>query len=220
MSRSNKEVVLGFIEVVINQKHLDRFDEYFAVDSVFHSGSYAGLGINGDDSSGEKIVLIEIAPGGPADGKLFVGDELMQVQDEQRVWETFDELRASVWAWGAIGSPLTVRVRRKGQMVDVELERGLIQGWTQPFHKELVQQFLLVDWPDLKETVDCILEEGDQVAVYLTNLGTYAKYGRKAAWSEFDLYRVRDGKITEVWSLEDYCGQLKQLGYRIEMPKE
>ena len=219
MSRTNKEVVLGFIEEVFNQKRLDRFDEYFAVNSVFHSGSYVGLGINGDDSSGEKIVLIEIAPGSPADGKLLIGDELIQVQDQQYTWDTFDGLKASVWAWGAIGTPLTIRVRRDGQIVDIGLKRGMIRGWTQPIHKELFHQYLLVDWPDLKQTVDCILEDGDRVAVYLTNMGTHAKLGRQAVWSEFDLYRVDNGKIVDAWGLEDYCGQLKQLGYNIELPK-
>jgi predicted SnoaL-like aldol condensation-catalyzing enzyme len=218
MSRTNKEVVLGFIEEVINQKRLDRFNEYFALESVFHSGSYVGLGINGDDTSGEKIVLNEIAPGGPADGKLRLGDELVQVQDELRTWDTFDEIRASVWAWGVIGSPLTVRVRRDDQIVDVQLRRGILQGWAVPINKELFQQFLLVDWPDLKQTVECILEEGDQVMVYLTNMGTHSQYRRQAVWCEFDLYRLRDGKIVEAWGVEDGLRQLKQLGYRIDLP--
>jgi predicted SnoaL-like aldol condensation-catalyzing enzyme len=218
MFKTNKEVVLGFIEEVINQKRLDRFDEYFASGSVYHSGSYVGLGINFDDSSGEKLVLVEVAPGGPADGKLRLGDELLSVKDRQRTWEDFDDLKIGVWARGVVGTPVTLCVRRDGETVDIFLELGLIPGWTLSVHKELFQQYLTVDHPDFHQTVDCILEEGDMVMVYLTNRGTHAKYQRQAVWTEFDLYRVRDGKIVETWGLEDSYGYLKQLGYRVETP--
>jgi predicted SnoaL-like aldol condensation-catalyzing enzyme len=218
MFKTNKEVVLGFIEEVINQKRLDRFDEYFASGSVYHSGSYVGLGINFDDSSGEKLVLVEVAPGGPADGKLRLGDELLSVKDRQRTWEDFDDLKIGVWARGVVGTPVTLCVRRDGETVDISLELGLIPGWTLSVHKELFQQYLTVDHPDIHQTVDCILEEGDMVMVYLTNRGTHAKYQRQAVWTEFDLYRVRDGKIVETWGLEDSYGYLKQLGYRVETP--
>jgi predicted SnoaL-like aldol condensation-catalyzing enzyme len=220
MSRSNKEVVLGFIEEVINQKRLDRFDEYFAPGSLYQSGPYVGLGFNFDDSSGEKLVLVEIAPGGPAHGKMKLGDELLSAQDSHHFWESFDDLRHSTWARGVIGMPVTVRVRRDGEIVEVPLVRGLIPGWAMPIHKEFFQQYLLVDCPDLRVTVEKILQDGDMVMVYLTNQGTEVKYQRQAVWIEFGLYRVTDGKIVESWGLEDTFGHLEQLGYRVEMPAE
>jgi hypothetical protein len=218
ISRANKEVVLGFIEEVINQKRLDRFDEYFAHDSVYHTGPYVGLGFDEDCTLGEKFILNEIAPGGPADGKMKLGDELLSAQDGQQIWESFDDLRYSTWPRGIVGTPVTVRVRRDGEIVDIKLERGLIPGWAAPIRKEFFQQYLLVDCPDLQVTVDCILEDGDMVMVYLTNQGTEVRYQRQAVWIEFDLYRVKDGKIVETWGLEDTFGHLKQLGYQIEPP--
>lgn len=218
MNEKNEEVVLGFIDEVINQKRLDRLNEYFGPDSIYHSGPFVGIGINGDDASGEKVVITDVAPGGPAEGKLQAGDVLLWANDGQKTWDSFQELRTSLWARGVIGSELTVRVLREGEIVDVALRRGLIPGWELPVQPELFQQFLLVDWPDLKENVECILEDGDMVSVYLTNIGTHGQYHQQAVWSEFDLYRVRQGKIADIWGLDDYYSQIKQLGYRIEMP--
>ena len=67
-------------------------------------------------------------------------------------------------------------------------------------------------------TIHQLVEEGDLVAVYLTNVGTNADYQRQAVWDEYDIYRLQDGKIVDAWGLEDIFSQSKQLGYLIQPP--
>lgn len=222
MSRSNKQVILDFVEVILNQKHIERIDEYFDPETIFHTGPYVGIGYSREDTAEEKMVVTGVAPGGPSDGKLQIGDELVLVKDGQNTWETHQQLRAGLWGLGVVGTALMVRIRRDDQFVDVALTRGYIQGWDRKMKdleelKTLFRQFFL-DWPDLKVKVECIIEEGDMVSQFSTNFGTNSQYHRQAVWTCFDLQRVRDGKIVEVWSVDDYFSQIKQLGYQITMP--
>ena len=79
----------------------------------------------------------------------------------------------------------------------------------------------LVDFPDLRITIDDIVAEGDWVAVRLTWAGTQQDAfdtwnapatGRPAEWTMFVFYRVECGQLQENWVAPDFLTQLRQLG--------
>ena len=111
-------------------------------------------------------------------------------------------------------------VLRDGQELDFRFERALIQGFDFIYSetKDTFRTYLEKEYPDLKVSIHHLIEDGNLVAVYLTNVGTNPDYNRQAVWDEFDIYRLVDGKIVEGWGLEDYFSQVKQLGYMIEPP--
>ena len=220
MSQSNKHIVQKYYEEVINGKDLDRIDGYFSDNCVFHGIPYAGIGISTDSSSGDKVLVRNIAPGSPAESKLKAGDQLVSAEDENGHWDTFQQLKTYSWGQGKIGSWIKMKVLRDGQELDFRFERALIQGFDFIYSetKDTFRTYLEKEYPDLKVSIHHLIEDGDLVAVYLTNVGTNPDYNRQAVWDEFDIYRLVDGKIVEGWGLEDYFSQVKQLGYMIEPP--
>lgn len=65
---------------------------------------------------------------------------------------------------------------------------------------------LLTGFPDLQATVDLSVSEGDLITTRATFSGTHqgewagvAPTGKAVTWSQIDIYRIQDGKITEIW---------------------
>ncbi len=56
------------------------------------------------------------------------------------------------------------------------------------------------------------------MATVSTVSGTHAAYGRPATWPSFNVYGLRDGKISELRGLDDLFAQCKQLGYVLTPP--
>ncbi len=83
--------------------------------------------------------------------------------------------------------------------------------WIAPFR---------ASFPDVHMEVVELIAEGDQVVgrftCSATHLGEWLGHpptGRRfERVDEVSIFRVRDGRITQVWSLEDTLGRLKQLG--------
>lgn len=74
-------------------------------------------------------------------------------------------------------------------------------------------------FPDLVETVDVVLSEGDMVACRFTARGTHKGVfmdieptQKSISFTGIDIYRVVDGKITEMWYAEDLYGLRRQIG--------
>jgi len=74
-------------------------------------------------------------------------------------------------------------------------------------------------FPDWHETIEDIIAEGDKVWVRITFTGTHtgdyrglAPNGKKHTVVGVNIYRIVDGKIAEVWVVEDTLNSLKQLG--------
>ena len=220
MSQGNKHIVQEYFDRVVNGKNLDQMDEYFVENCVFHGIPYAGLGVFPDDSSGDKVLVRLIAPGSPALSKLKPGDQIVSAEDENGHWDTFQLLKTGSWGQGKIGTWVKLKVRRDGQELDFQFERALIQGFDFIYSetKDTFRTYLEKEYPDLKVSIHHLIEDGNLVAVYLTNVGTNPDYNRQAVWDEFDIYRLVDGKIVEGWGLEDIFSQVKQLGYLIEPP--
>jgi predicted ester cyclase len=78
--------------------------------------------------------------------------------------------------------------------------------------------------PDMRLTADIILAEGDVVAVHYTAGGTHTgtaqhrhidqiqPSGQEVQMSGLAIYRVRDGKLTEMWNYDNHMDVLMQLG--------
>jgi predicted SnoaL-like aldol condensation-catalyzing enzyme len=220
MSKTNTEIVREQIEEVINHKHIDRIFDYYSRDCIIHNPPYVGLGLNFDDRSGEYLILTEIASSGPAAGKLRLKDKIVRVKDDVKTWGTFQDLKNGLWGQGVLGTPLTVTVNRDGKLIEIPLERGRVEGFDLNLSTniEIWNDFTLKIWPDLKVEIRVICGEGDLVACYLVNSGTNQEYHHSAVWDECDIYRLKDGKIIEVWGVESLLVQMKQLGYQILPP--
>jgi steroid delta-isomerase-like uncharacterized protein len=74
-------------------------------------------------------------------------------------------------------------------------------------------------FPDLRVTVEDVIEEGDKVvgrnALTGTHQGEYmgiAPTGRSIGYNEIFIFRFDNGRIAETWGVVDVYSQLKQLG--------
>jgi predicted ester cyclase len=73
--------------------------------------------------------------------------------------------------------------------------------------------------PDLNAQEQDIVAQGDTVAVRFVVEATHkgdllgiAPTGRPVRWDAVDVYRLRDGKITEEWAADDLTAILHQVG--------
>lgn len=74
-------------------------------------------------------------------------------------------------------------------------------------------------FPDMHETLDDVLAEGDKVmgrwTVRATHQGEFAGIsptGKPVAWKGMFVLRVAGGKFAEIWQVHDQYGLLRQLG--------
>ncbi len=220
MSRTNIQLVREYVEEVQNKKHFDRVYDYFSKDCVIHLTPYVGLGLTTDEYTSDKVILVEVAHNGPAFGNLLPGDELIRVQDDHHTWETFADLRNGLWGRGIPGTHLTVTVRRDGRMLTIPLVRGRVEGWDVRLEKvmRIWQDDTLKNWPDLHMEIQLIFGQDDLVTCYSIITGTHQEYHRSAIWSDCSIMRIREGKIVEMWGVEDAFSQMSQIGYRISEP--
>jgi predicted ester cyclase len=83
--------------------------------------------------------------------------------------------------------------------------------WIAPFRSS---------FPDVRMEVVELIAEGDKVVgrftCSATHLGAWLGHGptgrRFERVDEVSIFRLRDGRIIQVWSLEDTLGRLQQLG--------
>ena len=220
MSQANIKIVEGFIEQFINQKQLERLSDFCSEDCVLHAPPYVGLGADFDETSEEHLILQQIAPNGPADGNLQIGDELVRVKHGDRTWETFDELCKSFWARGLVDTEICVTVRRHGNLLSIPITLRQVDQFDlkiSDIYKTAIP-YIQKYWPDLKVEIKEIFGNGEMVACYEVNHGTNTEYNRSAVWDQMDIFKLKDGKITEIWSVENTFEELNQLGYQVTEP--
>lgn len=77
----------------------------------------------------------------------------------------------------------------------------------------------LSGFPDLETKVEDVIAEGDLVVLRATLRGTHsgdfggiAPTGRRIEVADVDIFRVRDGKIVEIWAGPDRFAMMQQLG--------
>jgi steroid delta-isomerase-like uncharacterized protein len=82
-------------------------------------------------------------------------------------------------------------------------------------------------FPDGRFVIEDEIAEGDRVAVRWTMAGTHqgpfqgiAPTGRRVTQTGTTIFRVREGRITEVWPQADFLGLLQQLGATLQLPPE
>jgi predicted ester cyclase len=79
-------------------------------------------------------------------------------------------------------------------------------------------------FPDLRYTIEDVIESGDKIVHRLTASGTMKAdfmgipaTGKHATWSEVHIGRVANGRLTDHWGVIDQLSMLVQLGV-IESP--
>lgn len=90
--------------------------------------------------------------------------------------------------------------------MNVEQYKGLCQAYFAAF-------------PDLLVTTDLLVAEGDKVTkvwtVQCTNKGDFLGIpatGKQIVIKGIEVFRIKDGKIAELWASMDNLGMLQQLG--------
>jgi hypothetical protein len=78
--KSNVEIIQDVIEQIVNQKEIDKWDQYFSEDYIARGAPFIGMGYS-IDSPGNRNKINSISPGSPVDGKLQVEDELLWVEN-------------------------------------------------------------------------------------------------------------------------------------------
>lgn len=93
-----------------------------------------------------------------------------------------------------------------GQVVGPELVKDVISTMRSAF-------------PDLEQTIEDLIAEGDQVVVRSTFRGTHqgsfmgiAATGRHMSMGAVEIFRLEDGRCAEHWIYADDLGLLQQLG--------
>ena len=220
MAKSNTTVVREFIEEVFNRKQYESFFEFCDKGCIMHVAPYVGTGINYDASSDEKAVVVLVAPHGPAHGHLEVGDVILGVRDDVHRWETFEQVKTGLWGQGIPGVTVTFTVNRGGKTLTVPVTRARIDGLEIKL-ADFVEMWgtnMRKYWPDFHQTIEMLFGDQDLVTCYAMNSGTHQEYHREAIWSETYVYRLKKGKITDMWGVTDDLAQIKQLGYQIHEP--
>jgi len=220
MENTNIHIVQECIEQIFNAKRFDRIYDYYSEACIFHTPPYVGVGIFPDDSSGEQLVIKNVASHGPAAGRVQVGDVLLRATDAYGTWEGYDQLRTGLWGQGKLGTEVTLTFLRNGESVEITLMRDRVEGFDNIIADvcDAWQHYLLKEMPDLHTEINHILASGELVAYFATNTGTSSIYHQSAVWTECNILRLQNGKIVESWGVEDLFRQWRQLGFRMMEP--
>lgn len=220
MEDQNIQFVKDCIEQVSNAKRFDIIYDYYSPACVFHTSPYVGLGIFPDDTSGEVVIIKDVAEIGPAAGLVQVGDELVAVIEPTKTWQGYDQLHSLLWGRGKLGTPVILKLLRDGREIEISLTRGRVVGFDSSLEDSLEtwKHTLLVEIPDFKSEIQQIMASGDLVAYYAINSGTHKNYNQSAVWGECALLRLENGKIVEWWGEEDVLSQRLQFGFHFSEP--
>ncbi len=84
---------------------------------------------------------------------------------------------------------------------------------------KLLGQSIVAAFPDVRATVEELLADGDRViertsaaATHTGEFNSIPATGNKVVWTEIHIYRLKDGKIAEMWSEIDLLTLLAQIG--------
>lgn len=115
-------------------------------------------------------------------------------------------------AWDALDELLTPDFKRHCQAtpdVQVNSREEFIQ----------LQKSFLTSMPDQKVTAEMLIAEGDKVAAYATYTGTltgpmgdFPATGKSMASKFMTIFRIEEGRISEIWVEWDNLSMLTQLG--------
>ncbi len=91
--------------------------------------------------------------------------------------------------------------------------------------KEALEMFHTA-FPDMRITVDSLIAEADKVVDQITLSGTHTgplmgipPTGKRATITASNIWRISNGKCTEIWHIEDMLRLMQQLGV-VSMPQQ
>lgn len=91
---------------------------------------------------------------------------------------------------------------------------------------ELVKRHY-TSFPDWRHSIEDMIAEGDKVAVKIMQKGTHkAEYegvaatGKEVTKASVCLLRIANGKVQELWAIEDNLGLYQQLGLELKLKSE
>ena len=98
------------------------------------------------------------------------------------------------------------------------------EEWRGPESVKSYATMLRVAFPDLHQTIEEQIAEGDKVAYRWTARGTHqgefmgiAPTGNRVEMTGISIARLIDGKIEEIWENYDALGMMQQLGHIPEL---
>lgn len=93
------------------------------------------------------------------------------------------------------------------------------QGLPGPAGQKKIAADFRAAFPDVRNTVDLMLAEGDLVAARWTTTGTHtgpwgeiAPTGRAVSFSGVNIFRIQQGRVVELWNHRDDLGLMQQTG--------
>lgn len=135
----------------------------------------------------------------------------MQLEANKEVVRRFTEI-INAADWDALDEVMTEDFRRHSQAT-----AGPPVNSREEF-KQLQESFL-VSFPDQRVTIEMLVAEGDKVAAYATYsathtgpMGEFPATGKRAESKFLAIFRLEDGKLTELWVEWDNLAMLAQLG--------
>lgn len=216
--KSNVEIIRETIEQVVNQKKIEKWDDYFSQSYIARGAPYIGLGFSVNSSKG-KPIIDNIASGSPSDGILQVGDELLWGEHEDQHWTTYKNISQGI-SQGHQGSKYKLGVQRGDKDLEFEVTKGLFRAFDTNCEqaKSDMREFMTKEIPDLTANIQLILAEADMVVCLLEYQGTHANYGLQAVWREAWFVRLSEGMIVESWPVNDESAYLRQIGFQLIPP--
>jgi predicted ester cyclase len=126
--------------------------------------------------------------------------------------------------------PLEVLNNNKFELIDELYATNYVEHTPQPGvapTREGSKQTLIAlkkAFPDLRYTIEDVIDGGDKIVHRLTATGTMKgdfagmrATGKNATWTEIHIGRVANGRLTDHWGVIDQLSMLVQLGV-IESP--
>jgi len=162
----------------------------------------AGLGVAAATANAQPVAASQAAPASSLGGG--------QVKANERVVEAFLQDVINEHNGNDVAGYLTPDMVWYGGTVGAVAGRANVAG----LFASVVAAF-----PDSHITIDDIFGQGDQVVVRVVVSGTQQgailaipASGRHVQWDGVDIYRLRDGKISNIWAGDDWTAILNDTG--------
>ena len=87
-------------------------------------------------------------------------------------------------------------------------------------HFKTLYHVMMRIFPDIQASLQDLIAEGDEVVARVEFTATQADSfrgfpatNRQITYSGMDIFRIKDGKLTERWAQRDFLGMLERLGH-------
>ena len=87
-------------------------------------------------------------------------------------------------------------------------------------HFKTLYHVMIRIFPDIQASLQDLIAEGDEVVARVEFTATQADSvrgfpatNRQITYSGMDIFRIKDGKLTERWAQRDFLGMLERLGH-------